>query len=77
MAMRLPDGTWATNALEKMSILSPHFHKVYNTHRMTDPSPREQVPQQQTLWELDGPITWTEFNKAVTVNILGYVSQAI
>jgi hypothetical protein len=66
MAMRLPDGTRATNALENMSILSPHFHKVFNTHHTTDPSLLEHVLQRQTLWELDDPITWTEFNKAVT-----------
>jgi hypothetical protein len=66
MAMRLRDSTWATNALENMSILSPHFHKVFNTHHMTDPSLLEHILQQRTLWELDDPITWTEFNKAVT-----------
>jgi hypothetical protein len=49
-----------------MSILSPHFHKVFNTHRTTDPSLLENVPQQRTLWELDDLITWTELNKAVT-----------
>jgi hypothetical protein len=45
MAMRLPDSTQATNALETMSVFSPHFHKVYNTHRATDPSLLEHVPQ--------------------------------
>jgi hypothetical protein len=66
MAMRSPDGTQATNALENMSVLSHHFHKVYNTHRMTEPSLLEHVPQQQTLWEHDDPVTWTEYNKAAT-----------
>jgi hypothetical protein len=45
MAMRLPDGTRATNASENMSDLSPHFHKVFNTHRATDPSLLEHVLQ--------------------------------
>jgi hypothetical protein len=50
-----------------MSVLSPHFHKVFNTHRTTDPSILECILQLPTpLWELDDPITWTEFNKAVT-----------
>ncbi len=57
MAMRLPDGTRATNASEIMSVLSPHFHKVFNTHRTTDPSLLEYVLQRQTLKERDDPIT--------------------
>jgi hypothetical protein len=46
MAMHLPDDTRATNASENMSVLSPHFHKVINTHRMTDPSLLEHILQQ-------------------------------
>ncbi len=45
MAMHLPDGTQATNALENMSVLSPHFHKVFNTHHTADPSIPEHVLQ--------------------------------
>ncbi len=66
MGMHLPDGTGATNASENIFMLSLHFHKVFNTHRTTDPSLLDHVCQQQTLWELDDPITWTEFNKAMT-----------
>ena len=66
MAMRLPDGSRASNASENMSVFSPHFHRVYNTHRSTDPTLLDQVPQRCTLWELDDPITWDEFCKAVT-----------
>jgi hypothetical protein len=66
MAMRLPDGSCASNASENMSVFSPHFHRVYNTHRATNPILLDQVPQRHILWELDNPITWEEFSKAVT-----------
>jgi hypothetical protein len=57
MAMRLPDGLRASNALENMSVFSPHFNQEYNTHRATNPTLLDQVPQCRTLWELDDPIT--------------------
>jgi hypothetical protein len=65
MAMHLPDKSHA-NATENMSVFSPHFNRVYNNHRATDPTLIEQVPQCRTLWELDNPISWKEFTKAVT-----------
>jgi hypothetical protein len=66
MAMRLPDGLHASNASENMSVFIPHFNRVYNTHRATNPTLLNQVPQCCTLWELDDPITWKEFSTAVT-----------
>jgi hypothetical protein len=65
MAMKLPNGTRATNASENMSVFSPHFHKVYNNHCPTDPSILEHVPQCRTMWELDDPINWNELTQAV------------
>jgi hypothetical protein len=65
MAMRLPDGTQATNASDNMSVFAPHFQRVYNNHRPVDLRFVEQVPQRRTLWELNDPITWEEFIKAV------------
>ena len=65
MAMRLPDGSRATNASENMSVFAPHFHRVYNAERATDPTILAQVPQRRTMWELNDPITWDEFSKAV------------
>jgi hypothetical protein len=66
MEMRLPDGSRASNNLDNMSVFSPHFNRVYNTHHATNPTLLNQVPQRCTLWELDDPITWEEFSKAVT-----------
>jgi len=65
MAMRLPDGSRATNASENMSVFAPHFHRVYNAKRATDPTILAQVPQRRTMWELNDPITWDKFSKAV------------
>ena len=65
MAMRLPDGSRATNASENMSVFAPHFDQVYNAKRATDPTLLAQVPQRRTMWELNDPITWEEFSKAV------------
>jgi hypothetical protein len=66
MSMHLPDGSRASTASENMLVLSPHFYRVYNTHRETDPTLLAQVPQRRTLWELNDPITWNEFCMAVT-----------
>ena len=65
MAMRLPDGTRATTASENMSVFAPHFHKVFNAQRTTDSSVLDNVPQRRTMWELNDPISWEEFSKAV------------
>ncbi len=65
MAMCLPDRSRATNASENMSVFAPHFQRVYNNHRPVNPHFVEHVTQQRTLWELNNPITWEEFSKAV------------
>ena len=65
MAMRLPDGSSAINASENMAVLAPHFQRVFNNHRSTDPTLLEHITQRRTLWELNDPISWEEFSKAV------------
>jgi hypothetical protein len=66
MAMGLPDGLRTANASKNMSVIYPHFNQVYNNLCTTDPTLLEQVPQCRTLWELNDPISWEEFSKAVT-----------
>ena len=44
IAMRLPDGSRASNTSANMSVFSPHFNRVYNNHRNTDPTLLDQVP---------------------------------
>jgi hypothetical protein len=65
MAMYLSDETCATNSSENMSVFAPHFQRVYNNHRPVYPCFVEHVTQQRMLWELNDPITWEEFTKAV------------
>jgi hypothetical protein len=65
MAMRLPDGRLTKNAAENISVMYPHFQRVLNNHRPTNFTILELVPQQGTMWELNDPITWDEFLKAV------------
>jgi hypothetical protein len=48
-----------------MSVFAPHFQCVYNNHRPVDMNYVEHVPQRRILWELNDPITWDEFMKAV------------
>jgi hypothetical protein len=66
LAMHLPDGSRATNAAENMSVFSPHYNRVYNYHRATDHILIKQVTQRRNLWELNNPISWKEFTKAVS-----------
>ena len=65
MAMRLPDETRASNAADNMSVFAPHFQRVYNNHRSVDFEYAAHIPQQRILWELNDPITWDEFMRAV------------
>jgi hypothetical protein len=65
MAIFLPGGSQATNASENMSDFGLHFQHVYNNHRPVDPRFIKHVTQRRTLWELNDPITWEEFTKAV------------
>jgi hypothetical protein len=65
MAMRSPDGSRATNASENMSVLALHFQQVFNNHCSTDHTLLEHITQQRTLWELNNPISWELFSKAV------------
>ncbi len=47
MAMRLPDGSHASNSAENISVFSPHFNCVYNAQRPTDPTLLDQLPQRR------------------------------
>jgi hypothetical protein len=66
IAMQLPNGKRATTAAENMSVFAPHFQRVLNNHRPVDLEFANHVPQRRTLWELNDPITWNEFTRAVT-----------
>jgi hypothetical protein len=65
MSMHLPDRSHATDASENTSVLALHLQRVFNNHRSTDPTLPEHITQQQMQWELNNPISWEEFSKAV------------
>jgi hypothetical protein len=48
-----------------MEVFGPHYHNVFNSHRPTDPTVLEHVPQRHIIWELNDPITWEESQQAV------------
>jgi hypothetical protein len=65
MAMKLPDGTLATNNKQNMSVFAPHFTNVYNNHRPVDFEILHKIPQRDVLLSIDSPITFNEVTKAI------------
>ncbi len=65
MAMKLPDGSIAMNSKEHMSVLAPHFRKVYNNHWPVDFEILHEIRQRDTLTTINSPITFNEVNKAI------------
>jgi hypothetical protein len=65
MAIKLPDGSLATNSKENMSVFAPHFTNVYNNHWPVDFKILHEIPQHDALTTIDSPITFNEVNKAI------------
>ncbi len=65
MSLRLPNGEKAKTDEEHMSVFHPHCIRIFNNHRIVSPEALEFV-KRETYQELDNPITWEEFNSAVT-----------
>ena len=65
MAMKMEDGSLAKNSKDNMRVMYPHFQRVFNNHREVDTQVLEQLKQRRTLWEINDPITWQEFDRAV------------
>jgi hypothetical protein len=65
MAMCLPDGSLAASSTKNMSVLGPHFKRVFSNHCLVDFSVLDLIPQQEQLTEIDHPITFTEVYKAI------------
>ena len=61
----MDDGTLASSDKENMRVMQPHFQQVFNNHRPVDMTVLDLLRQRQTKWELDDPITWDEFDRAV------------
>ena len=65
MAMKLQDGSLATNSKENMSVFAPHFANVYNNHRPVDFEILHKIKQREVLTSIDSPITYEEVNAAI------------
>ena len=65
MAMKLPDGSLATNSKENMSVFAPHFSNVYNNHRPVDFEILNKIQQREVMTSIDSPITYEEVNAAI------------
>ncbi|KAL7527281.1 hypothetical protein ACHAXR_003829, partial [Thalassiosira sp. AJA248-18] len=65
MAMKRSNGDLNTNDDENMEVMQPHFQRVFNNHRPADLSALELIKQRSTMWSLNNPISWTEFDQAV------------
>ncbi|KAL7552341.1 hypothetical protein ACHAWF_015573 [Thalassiosira exigua] len=62
----MEDGSLAKDDADNMKVMYPHFQKVFNNHRRSvDPSVLNLLEQHRTLWELDDPISWKEFGRAI------------
>ncbi len=57
MAMKMKNGTLATNAKENMSVFGMHFHNVLNNHRPIDMTVLDLIQQKPRLDTIDTPIT--------------------
>ena len=66
MRMRLPNGEIATTDVENAYIFGPHFHRVFNNHRLLDWPVLDNINQREVMEKLDHPISWDEVNKSTT-----------
>ena len=58
MQMRLPNGKLATTNAKNVSILAPHFERVYNAHRPIAWDALINIHQIDILLQIDEPIEW-------------------
>jgi hypothetical protein len=71
MAMRLPNGTLASNSSKSMAVFGPLFERVFSNHQPVDLSILDLIPQQEQWMEIDCPITFSEVDKAINKLKLG------
>ena len=65
MNTKKEDGTISENNKDNMIVMNPHFQKVLNNNQPTDFRVIELIKQQKTMWHIDDPITWDEFNQVI------------
>ncbi len=65
MAMKMENGTLASNAKENISVFGRHFHKVLNNHRPVDTTVLNLIQQKPRLDAIVAPITFREVKAAI------------
>jgi hypothetical protein len=65
MAMRLHNGTLASNSSENMVVFGLHFERMFSNHQPVDLSILDLIPKREQLMEIDHPIMLSEVDKAI------------
>jgi hypothetical protein len=65
MAMKMAYGKLATNDKENMAVFGPHFDCIFNNHLSVDPTILADIPQCQTLHDINSLITFDEVDAAI------------
>ena len=61
----LPTGLLASTDAENLSVMGPHFEKVYTNHQQVAWEMLDAIPQRSEMMELDSEITWEELQQAI------------
>ena len=59
------DGAKTTNNKENIDIMRTHCEKLFNNKKQVSPDALDLIDQRETEENLDRPITWKEFSKAI------------
>ena len=49
--------------VDNASLFGPHFHRVFNNHRLIDWPVLDKIKQREVMDELDNTISWDEIRK--------------
>ena len=65
MSLTKEDGSRTTNNKENIEIMRSHCEKLFNNKKQVSPDALDLIDQRETEVDLDRPITWKEFTKAI------------
>jgi hypothetical protein len=60
------NGELANNNKGNIQVFEKHLHHVYNHQKPRHPPAAELIKQSEVMTEMGDPISWAEFNKAIT-----------
>ena len=65
MSLTKEDGSRTTNNKDNIEIMRSHCEKLFNNKKQVSPNALNLIDQRETEPDLDRPITWKEFTKAI------------